>query len=89
MLQCILKLVTDEQNEEMIRLLDLNKVKRMVVELSGDGAYEPDEFSRLFFQSFWDIIGEDITKLVRAFFVGKNCLNSLLIPIWCYCLKKS
>lgn len=75
MLTHIPKLITDEDNEEMIKLPNLDEVKRVVFELNGDSACGPDGFSGLFFQKCWDIIGEDITRVVRAFFCGQELPN--------------
>lgn len=38
------------------------EVRKVVFALSGDSTSGPDGFSGLFVQSFWENIGEDITK---------------------------
>jgi len=62
-------MISDYQNKEMTKLPSHDEVKKVVCILNGDSACGPDGFSGLFFQSCWEIIGEDITKLVRAFFL--------------------
>lgn len=80
------KLITDEENEKMIMLPTQEEVKKVVFELNGDSDCGPDGFSGLFFQSCWKIIGEDITRLVRAFFCGAEIpkfithTNLVLLP---------
>lgn len=44
----------------------------MVFELSGRSVASPDGFSGYFFQRSWDIVGDDITRVVRAFFLDKS-----------------
>lgn len=52
----------------MIKLPDPEEVKQAVFELSSENAAGPNGFTSLFFQMCWEIIAEDITRLVRAFF---------------------
>uniref|UniRef100_M0ZKY9 RNA-directed DNA polymerase (Reverse transcriptase) n=1 Tax=Solanum tuberosum TaxID=4113 RepID=M0ZKY9_SOLTU len=56
----------------MERLPTEDKVKRVIFSLNGDSSSGPDGFSGQFFQSCWNIIGEDITNMVRAFFCGQE-----------------
>lgn len=60
MIEVILELITTDQNREMGRILMLEEVKSVVFELNGDNSSGPDGFTRLLFQSCWDIVGEDI-----------------------------
>ncbi|XP_015168062.1 uncharacterized protein [Solanum tuberosum] len=69
LLQCIPKLVTDGDNEEMETMPTKEEVKHVVFSLNGDSASGPDGFSGQFFQSCWDTIGTDITNMVKAFFL--------------------
>ncbi|KAG5616263.1 hypothetical protein H5410_016087 [Solanum commersonii] len=72
MLDYIPRSISNAENEDMIRPPEKEEVKRVVFELDGNSACGPDGFSGLFFQTCWDIIGDDITKLVRAFFCGQE-----------------
>uniref|UniRef100_A0A0V0HAW3 Putative ovule protein n=1 Tax=Solanum chacoense TaxID=4108 RepID=A0A0V0HAW3_SOLCH len=86
MLQHIPRLISEEQNEEMFKLPSLEVVKKMVFKLNGESASGPDGFSGSFFQHCWEIIGEDLTRLVKAFFCGQELpkfithTNLVLIP---------
>jgi len=44
------------------------QVKNVVFNLSGDSVSGPDCFTSLFDQYYWDIVGDDVWKLVFAFF---------------------
>ncbi|KAG5612985.1 hypothetical protein H5410_024266 [Solanum commersonii] len=72
LLRLIPKLITPSQNEEMVYMPTKEEVKMVVFALNGDSTSSPDGFSGLFFQCCWELIGEDITKMVKAFFCGKQ-----------------
>lgn len=62
-------LITQEDNDIMA-VVTLEEVIMVVQELNGDNTPGPDGFTGIFFQQCWEIIGEDVTKLVRVFFCG-------------------
>ncbi|KAH0655111.1 hypothetical protein KY290_030912 [Solanum tuberosum] len=86
MLENIPRLVTQGQNEEISRVPSRDEVQTVINELNGDNTSGPDGFSGTFFQASWEIIGDDITKMVRAFFCGQRLprfithSNLVLIP---------
>ncbi|XP_059295473.1 uncharacterized protein LOC132048806 [Lycium ferocissimum] len=86
MLKKIPALISTEQNESLIALPSNEVVKLAVYGLNGDSTSGPDGFSVHFFQVCWHIIGEDVTKMARAFFYGQdlprfiNHTNLVLIP---------
>ncbi|WMV24107.1 hypothetical protein MTR67_017492 [Solanum verrucosum] len=86
MLENIPRLVTQDQNEEISRVPSRDEVQTVVNELNGDSTSGPDGFSGTFFQASWEIIGDDITKMVRASFCGQRLprfithSNLVLIP---------
>lgn len=72
LLHNIPQLINQEQNEQMKLLLIGNEVKQVVFYLNGNSASVPDSFSRQFFQVSWEVIGEDISNMVRIFFCGQK-----------------
>nr|XP_016467082.1 PREDICTED: uncharacterized protein LOC107789726 [Nicotiana tabacum] len=64
----------------------LGEVRADVFGLNGDSAGGPDGFTGKFYQSCWDIIGDDLFDMVRAFFNGHElpkCVthtNLVLLP---------
>lgn len=66
----ISKLINAKENEEMIKLPSSEEVKKVVLKLSSNSACGLDGFFGHFLQSFWEIIGVDITRIVRDFFCG-------------------
>lgn len=70
MINNIRRLITVEENKEMERLADEREVKNVVFDLNGNSACGPDGFTRELFQSCWDIVRENITRIVKTFFCG-------------------
>lgn len=64
----------------------MEEVKGVVFAMKGDGAPGPDCFSGCFYQTYWDIVGEDVYNLVMQFFnrgwilPNLNASNLVLIP---------
>lgn len=62
-------LISEEENEEIVKLPKIEEVrKRYFFNLNGSSACGPDDFTRSFYQTCWDIIGKDITRMARTFF---------------------
>ncbi|XP_070057285.1 uncharacterized protein [Nicotiana tomentosiformis] len=55
----------------------MEEVKNAVFALSGDSASGPDGFIGLFYQHCWEIIGEDIFRLLQEFYVGATLPESI------------
>jgi len=79
-------LIYSGQNEDLIKHPMLEEVRAAVFGLNGDSAGGPDGFTGKFYQSCWDIIGDDLFDMVRAFFNGHElpkCVthtNLVLLP---------
>lgn len=84
MLDHIPKSIIEFKNEDMIRLPNQEEVKRVVFELNGSSACGPYSFSSLFFRSCWEIVGKMLPNWWELYFMGRNCLNTLLTQIWYY-----
>jgi hypothetical protein len=65
-------LVTEDDNHMLLRLPLYDEIKGAVFDLNGDGAPGPDGFGGHFYQTFWDIVSNDVVKSVQDFF-----------PSWC------
>ncbi|WMV42630.1 hypothetical protein MTR67_036015 [Solanum verrucosum] len=70
MLQFIPKIITGEHNLEMERVPPKDEIKHVVFGQNGDSASRHDGYSGFFFQSCWDITGDDVWNMVRAFYNG-------------------
>lgn len=86
MIECIPKLISKADNDRMTRLLLKDEVKQVIVAPNGNSVAGLVGFSRLFFQKTWDIIRDDLTKMVQAFFCGHKLprfvtyTNLVLLP---------
>lgn len=70
-------IVTLEQNLELCKYPIIGEVKDAVFALSGDSASGPDGFTGLFYQTCWDIVGEDIYMLLQEFYGGAALPKSI------------
>ncbi|XP_075088531.1 uncharacterized protein LOC142170503 [Nicotiana tabacum] len=79
-------LINTEQNAELIKQPTKEEVKVAVFGLNGDSAGGPDGMTGKFYHSCWDLIGDDLYDMVRAFFNGHElpkCVthtNLVLLP---------
>lgn len=64
MLKFIPRIRTKKENEEMEKMPSKEEVKLVTFTLTTNSVSGPDSFSGQFFQSSWDIVGEDITNMV-------------------------
>ncbi|XP_055830788.1 uncharacterized protein LOC129899799 [Solanum dulcamara] len=69
-IKCILNIVTDQQNELLHSIPTKEELKEVVFSMSPTSAAGPDGMSGKF---FWDIICDDLLKLVQHFFNG-HCI---------------
>nr|XP_016444849.1 PREDICTED: uncharacterized protein LOC107770100 [Nicotiana tabacum] len=79
-------LINTEQNAELIKHPLREEVNVAVLGLNGDSAGGADGMTGKFYHSCWDIIGDDLYDMVRAFFNGHElpkCVthtNLVLLP---------
>ncbi|WMV50074.1 hypothetical protein MTR67_043459 [Solanum verrucosum] len=71
-LQCIPRLVTEEQNQALKADPTVEEVKQAVFAMNPHLAAGPDGMNGKCFQVCWDIIKEDLYKAVLAFFCGHS-----------------
>ncbi|XP_060211965.1 uncharacterized protein LOC132639541 [Lycium barbarum] len=70
-------MVTHEQNVVLCSYPSKDEVKRAVFALGGDSASGPGGFTGLFYQQYWEIVGNDVHAVVLAFFDGKELPKSI------------
>lgn len=62
--------VTDEMNAMLTAIPSDSEIKLAVMSINGGKAPGPDGFSAKFYHSYWHIIGKDVIREVRQFFVS-------------------
>lgn len=67
LLENVPKIIIERDNDAMTTLPEEREVRDVVFSLNKSSAFGPDWFTRLFYQTSWDIIGEDISRLVKVF----------------------
>lgn len=71
---------------ELCKFPTVEEVKRAMFVLSGDSASSHIGFTALFYQECWDIVGEEIFKLLQVFYGGASLpkfithTNLMLLP---------
>lgn len=66
--EAISPLVTPEMNRKLIIVPDFSEVQEAVFSTNSDKAPGLDGFSAGFYQTFWDVIGEDVYRDIKVFF---------------------
>ena len=82
--ETIPSLVTEADNQMLLRIPLSAEIKDAVFALNGDGAPGLDGFGGHFYQTYWDIVGKDVVQFVQEFFQGgllPNNINSNLIVL--------
>ena len=78
--------VTDSMNDLLVRMVTPEEVKDAVFSIKSDSAPGADGMSGFFFQSYWDTVGDQLTKEVQGFFETsimpseQNFTQLVLIP---------
>ncbi|XP_059066322.1 uncharacterized protein LOC131857643 [Cryptomeria japonica] len=85
-LNVIPELITDAQNQSLMKPIQFEEVRKAVFSMEGDKAPGPDGFSTFFFQTFWEVVGFEVWEVVEEsqnrVSVAKefNCTLIALIP---------
>lgn len=76
-LEAVHRRVTDDMNERLIRPFDRSEVLSSLQQMYPSKAPGPDGLPTLFYQRFWDIVGDGITDAVLPVLNGSN-----ILPDW-------
>ncbi|WMV24325.1 hypothetical protein MTR67_017710 [Solanum verrucosum] len=71
LLQHIQPLIDAEANGFLNAIPDAEEIKKVVFELNGDSTSGPDGFTGYFYQTCWEIVGEDL--------IGRNISENVLL----------
>lgn len=59
--------ITEAMNSSLTSIPSQEEIKDAAASINADRAPGPDGFSAGFYHSYWDIIGQDITREVKLF----------------------
>lgn len=85
--EVIPKLITDRINNMLTLLPSFDEIKNAIFSLNKDSAPGPDGFGAIFFQTYWDIINQDVYKVVMQFFTTGWLLPNFNTNISCLFLR--
>ncbi|KAM2045167.1 hypothetical protein ACFX1T_009399 [Malus domestica] len=86
LLDCLSPAVTEEMNAALVMRVSDFEIKTAALKMGDLKAPGPDRFPGLFYHSFWDIVKEDVSALVRDLMQGTvspcnlNATHIVLIP---------
>ncbi|KAF9589386.1 hypothetical protein IFM89_023418 [Coptis chinensis] len=86
LMELIPKLVTDEENANLSEIPTITEIKHAVFNMDANSSPGPDGFQGAFYQTFWDIVGLDVSKAIISFFKdnklpqGMNSNFLVLLP---------
>lgn len=66
--QCMIPKVTSRMNSELIRKVSKEEVAEAIFSIKSESAPGPDGMSALFFQKYWDVVGDDVTREIQEIF---------------------
>lgn len=81
-------MVDSEQNNDLLKQPTREEVKKAVYGLNGYSAGGLDGFNVSFYHSCWDIVGDDVVDMVKAFLMDRSCPGLSLTLTWYYCQKR-
>ncbi|OMO88682.1 reverse transcriptase [Corchorus capsularis] len=70
-------LVMEDMNQSLTKPFGSEEIREAAFQLGAHKAPGPDGFNGIFFQEFWDIVGETVTKATLGFFNGGFMLREL------------
>lgn len=70
-MDCIPRMVNQEQNNNLIAVPTIEELKEVVFSMNPNSAAGPDGMNGFFFQKCWQIIKHDLLAVIQAFFCGQ------------------
>ncbi|GJW24413.1 RNA-directed DNA polymerase, eukaryota, reverse transcriptase zinc-binding domain protein, partial [Tanacetum coccineum] len=71
------KFLPESEALNMIRAVSDDEIKNALFSIDGNKAPGPDGFSAQFFKDAWSVVGIDVCKAVKDFFVNGKLLNEV------------
>jgi hypothetical protein len=73
----ILPSISEVENEDLTRILEINEIKEVVWEMYPRKSPEPDGFLGLFYKKYWASVGPQVVSAVQSFFRDGEFLHKL------------
>nr|XP_027120471.1 uncharacterized protein LOC113737437 [Coffea arabica] len=75
------KVISHDQNEDLVRAPSLEEVREVVFAMNGESAPGPDDFTGKFFSFAWDVVAHDVYEAVGSFFYGAEVPKSITVTL--------
>lgn len=72
---CVGEKVEGRQNDELIRPFSVEKIREAMFQILATKSPGPDGFTAAFFQDHWEVVGDDIVRMVHAFYYSGRLLH--------------
>ena len=69
-LQCINHRTTQQQNDELDKILTEDEVKRIIMSMNPNSSPGPDGFGGKFYQECFEIIKDDLISVIKSFYTA-------------------
>ena len=76
-IECDYQYYISEQNDYLVYLPSLEKIRYVVFGMDGESVARPDGFNSRFFTFAWEVVTEDIYEAVVSFFCGHKLPKSI------------
>lgn len=72
-----MRVLSSNEHKFLSQLSTANKVPRALKGMFPTKSPSPDGFHAVFYQKFWDVVGDDVLKMVLGFLNGSVDISSL------------
>ncbi|XP_026434565.1 uncharacterized protein LOC113332106 [Papaver somniferum] len=69
--------IADSENSMLTRIPDSDEVKHAIFSMQSWNTPGPDGYPPGFYQQMWDVVGDDIVRMVQSFFHSKHILKQI------------
>ena len=77
-LDVIPHMISHTQNEDLMRVLEMEEIREVVFGMDGESAAGLDDFTGKFFTFAWEVVAEDVCEAVVSFFCGQELPRSFM-----------
>ncbi|XP_031127513.1 uncharacterized protein LOC116029604 [Ipomoea triloba] len=79
-LDCLTRQVSEDQNSMLVKEVSTEEVKTAIFGMHPDKSPGPDGLSSAFFQTHWDVVGEEVVNFCKLFLhTGRSIIDNVLL----------
>lgn len=71
------KILSESQNHNLVAIPSKEEISNVAFSFDDNKSLGPDGFPMFFFEHFWDVVGEDVSNVVKEFFCTRSLLKEL------------